>query len=87
MKPDRATQIIVDELRRCGHDVSEFARHIEATIDDVAMSERGAEREACAYAIERKFQEARDTEFDLGFETARKVFAAMVRNLPRVPNK
>ena len=31
-----------------------------------------AERERCAKLIESQFTEARDTEFDLGFETARK---------------
>lgn len=38
-----------------------------------------AERSECAKIIEAKWQEARDTEFDLGFETARKCFAAAIR--------
>lgn len=38
-----------------------------------------AERSECAKMIEAKWQEARDTEFDLGFETARQCFAAAIR--------
>ncbi len=41
---------------------------------------RADEREACASLVSPQFQEARDTEFDLGFETARKVFAASIRS-------
>lgn len=37
------------------------------------------EREECASIVETIWQEARDTEFDLGFETARKCFAAALR--------
>lgn len=39
-----------------------------------------AERERCVRIITTQFVEARDTDFDLGFETARKVFSAAIRN-------
>lgn len=39
-----------------------------------------AEQMRCAYVVATTFTEARDTEFDLGFETARKVFAAAIMN-------
>lgn len=38
------------------------------------------ERMRCAHIVATKFEEARDTEFDLGFETARRVFAAAILN-------
>jgi hypothetical protein len=38
------------------------------------------ERLRCVKIVATKFEEARDTEFDLGFETARKVFAAAILN-------
>ena len=52
---------------------SEPADLAEAIDDAIA-----AEREACASVVEKKWQEARDTDFDLGFETARKCFAAAI---------
>ena len=64
----------LDAARRSGRVVHEH--ELTAAAFDDAVD---AEREACAKVIESKFQEARDTEFDLGFETARKVFAAAIR--------
>lgn len=58
---------------------ADLADGIDAAID-AAVKE---ERMRCAYVIATEFQEAGDTEFDLGFETARKVFAAAILN----PNK
>lgn len=45
-----------------------------------ALAAIANERQRCAYIVATKFEEARDTEFDLGFETARKVFAAAILN-------
>lgn len=48
--------------------------------EDAVRIAAEVEREACAQTVESKWHEARDTEFDLGFETARKCFAAALRS-------
>ena len=52
MTPERAAAIIVGELKKCGYDVTHLAHHIRITLDDVAMSERAAEREMCAKIVD-----------------------------------
>lgn len=64
----------LDSARRSGRVVHEHEL-TELAIEDAIE----AEREACAIEVETQSQEARDTEFDLGFETARKCFAATIR--------
>lgn len=51
-------------------------RHIAIEVEIAVKNERMR----CAHIVATKFEEARDTEFDLGFETARKVFAAAILN-------
>jgi len=38
------------------------------------------ERMRCAHIVATKFEDARDSEFDLGFETARREFVAAILN-------
>ena len=58
--------------------VYDLCGEIDALRVDVLRAIR-SDREATARLIETTFCEARDTEFDRGFEAARKVFAALAR--------
>jgi hypothetical protein len=53
-----------------------LAQAINAVIRETVETER----RRCLTIVATKFQECRDTEFDMGFETARKVFAVAIIN-------
>lgn len=73
-KPHRLVYDLCGEVEA----LRDSARNI---VDEVNAAVK-AERMRCAYIVATKFEEARDTEFDLGFETARKVFVAAILNPP-----
>lgn len=63
-------------MRPQGNQISYDAHAVASLLIGIERTER----EACAKIVDSKWQEARDTEFDLGFETARKCFAAAIRS-------